>query len=288
MKRRPESMTLACLLLLAVGMPAPATAQAQVAGSGSGCLPGKPASPTVFHIGDSTVRNGSGNGANGEWGWGDLMSVYFDTTRVNVANCALGGRSSRTFLTQGNWDRVLAMLKPADVVIIQFGHNDGGALNDTSRARGSIRGIGEETEEIDNLLTHQHEVVHTYGWYLRKFIADIRAKGATPIVASPVPRNIWEQGAVVRNKKDYAGWAEAVARSQGAAFLDLNELIAREYDAMGPERVRVLFGRDHTHTTLEGAKLNARVVIAALKGLHENPVGTYLSAEAVAVDPISR
>jgi lysophospholipase L1-like esterase len=103
------------------------------------------------------------------------------------------------------------MLKPADVVVIQFGHNDGGALNDTSRARGSIRGIGEETEEIDNLLTHQHEVVHTYGWYLRKFIADTRARGATPVVASPVPRNIWEQGTVVRNKQDYAGWAEAAA-----------------------------------------------------------------------------
>jgi lysophospholipase L1-like esterase len=239
--------------------------------------------PTIFHIGDSTVRNGSGQGANGEWGWGDLTSCYFDTTRVNVVNRALGGRSSRTYLTQGHWDRTLPMLKPGDVVIIQFGHNDGSALNDTSRARGSIQGIGEETEEIDNLLTHRHEVVHTYGWYLRKFITDTRAQGATPVVASPVPRNIWESGAVVRARADYAGWAEAVARAEGVAFLDLNELIARAYDALGAEQVRTLFGRDHTHTTLQGARLSARVVMAALKGLPENPVGVYLSTGAAAV-----
>jgi type 1 glutamine amidotransferase/lysophospholipase L1-like esterase len=244
--------------------------------------PRNSALPTIFHIGDSTVRNGSGNGANGEWGWGDLISCYFDTARVNVVNRALGGRSSRTYLTQGHWERTLPMLKRGDVVIMQFGHNDGGALNDTSRARGSIRGVGNETEEIDNLLTHEHEVVHSYGWYMRKFIADTRVRGATPVVASLVPRNIWENGAVVRNKKDYAGWAEDVARAEGVAFVDLNERIAREYDALGPEKVKALFGRDHTHTTREGAKLNARVVLAAVQALPSNPVGSYLTAGAAA------
>jgi lysophospholipase L1-like esterase len=284
------------LLLVAIGLSGTGCMSRQVvSGSPNGPLatpplpvPGNPALPTIFHIGDSTVRNGSGNGANGEWGWGDLTFCYYDTTRVNVVNRALGGRSSRTYLTQGHWDRVLTLLKPGDVVIMQFGHNDGGALNDTSRARGSIRGIGEETEDIDNLLTHQHEVVHTYGWYLRKFIADTRAHGATPVVASPVPRNIWERGAVVRNRKDYAGWAEEVARADGVAFVDLNELVAREYDTLGPEKVKTLFGRDHTHTVLEGARLNARVVIGSLKGLPGNPVGAYLSAEGATIRPLSR
>jgi lysophospholipase L1-like esterase len=243
---------------------------------------------TVFYIGDSTVRNGSGDGANGEWGWGDLTAPFFDTTRVNVVNCALGGRSSRTFLTQGHWDRVLTHLKRGDVVIMQFGHNDGGALNDTSRARGTIRGIGEEREAIDNLLTKRPEVVRSYGWYLRRYVADTRARGATPVVASLVPRNVWQDDRVVRNASDYAGWAEQVARAEGVAFLDLNELVAREYDALGPERVKALFGRDHTHTSLAGARLAARVVIAALKGLRQNPVEGYLSPAAAAVRPISR
>ena len=239
--------------------------------------------PTVFHIGDSTVRNGSGDGSNGQWGWGDLTPCYFNGTRVNVVNRALGGRSSRTYLTGGQWDGVLAMLKPGDVVIMQFGHNDGGAVNDTSRARGSLRGIGDESEEIDNLLTHKHEVVHTFGWYMRKFIADTRAKRATPIVASLVPRNRWENGAVQRNKKDYAGWAEDVARAEGVAFLDLNELIAREYDTLGEQKVKPFFVEDRTHTTLEGAKFSARVVVAGLRRLPTNPVGAYLLDEQAAV-----
>lgn len=243
--------------------------------------------PTLFYIGDSTVRNGSGAGGNGEWGWGDLTPVYFDSSRVNVVNRARGGRSSRTFLAQGLWDEVLRELKAGDVVIVQFGHNDGGAINDTSRARGTIRGVGEETETIDNLLTGEREVVHSYGWYLRRYIADARARGAVPIVASPVPRNIWKGGSVVRDRDRYAGWARQVAEAEGVPFLDLNEIIAREYDRLGPERVRELFGRDHTHTNLEGARLSARLVVAALRGLPGDPVAPYLSTAGAAVRPVS-
>ncbi|MEO8334988.1 MAG: rhamnogalacturonan acetylesterase [bacterium] len=231
--------------------------------------------PTLFHIGDSTVRNGSGNGANGQWGWGDMMSCYFDTMRVNVVNRALGGRSSRTYLAQGHWERTLPMIKRGDVVIMQFGHNDASAVNDTSRARGVLHGIGEETEDIDNLLTHQHEVVHTFGWYLRKFISDTRARGATPIVASRVPGNNWMNGAVQRNKQDFALWAEQVAQAEGAAFIDLNELIAREYDTLGEERVKAFFAPDRVHTTREGAQLSAHVVATALSALAKNPVAAY-------------
>lgn len=232
--------------------------------------------PTIYYIGDSTVRNGRGDGGNGQWGWGDHTATYFDTTRVRIANRALGGRSSRTYLTQGHWDGVLETLKAGDVVIIQFGHNDGGALNDTSRARGTIRGTGEESETIDNLLTGEREVVHSFGWYLRRYVADARAKGATPIIASLVPRNRPENGRFVRDDGSYAGWAEEVAREEGVPFIDLNELVAREYDRLGPERVAPLFHGDHTHTSLEGARLTARIVVDALRGLDDNPVASYL------------
>ena len=154
--------------------------------------------PTIFTIGDSTVKNGKGDGANGQWGWGDPFQQYFDTTKVMVKNRALGGTSSRTFQTKGLWDEVLKELKKGDFVLMQFGHNDGGAINDTLRARGTIKGVGEETEEIDNLITKQHEVVHSYGWYLRKMVREAKAKGATPVVVTPIPRNDWENGAVKR------------------------------------------------------------------------------------------
>jgi len=242
--------------------------------------PNDPKLPTLFLIGDSTVRNGRGDGANGQWGWGEPLAAFFDKTKINAVNRALGGRSSRTYLTQGHWDRVLALLKPGDFVVVQFGHNDGGAINDTSRARGTIKGIGEETQEIDNLLTKQHEVVHTYGWYLRKFIADAKARGAVPIVCSPVPRKIWKDGKIVRD--DHAKWAAEVAKAEGAAFVDLNEIIARKYEELGPEKVEPLFADEHTHTTLAGAELNAACVISGLKGLKGNPLSAHFSQKAAA------
>jgi lysophospholipase L1-like esterase len=236
-----------------------------------------PKLPTLYLIGDSTVRNGQGDGANGQWGWGEPFAAFFDPAKINVVNRALGGRSSRTYLTGGQWDKVLGLLKRGDFVIMQFGHNDGGAINDDSRARGSIRGAGEETQEIDNLLTKEHEVVHTYGWYLRRFIADTKARGATPIVCSLVPRKIWKDGKIVRNSGDYGGWAADVARSERVAFVDLNEIIARKYDDLGPEKVEPLFADPHTHTSLAGAELNAACVAEGLKALKENPLAPYFS-----------
>ena len=238
-------------------------------------VPADPKLPTLFLIGDSTVRNGRGDGSNGQWGWGEPLFNHFDSKKVNVVNRAVGGLSSRTFLTGGHWDRVLGMLKPGDVVIIQFGHNDSGALDDPARARGTIRGVGEETREIDNPITKQREVVHSYGWYLRKYVADTKARGATPIICSLVPRKIWKNGKIVRNSEDYQVWAREVATAEMVGFVDLNEMIARRYDALGPEKVDALFADEHTHTSRTGAELNAAVVLDGLKALKANPVRRF-------------
>jgi rhamnogalacturonan acetylesterase len=108
-----------------------------------------------------------------------------------VDNRARVERSSRTFITQGLWDRLLTDLKQGDYVIIQFGHNDAGVINDDRRARGCIPALGDETKEIDNKVTGKHEVVHTFGWYMRKMINETKDKGATPIVLSMTARNVW-------------------------------------------------------------------------------------------------
>jgi lysophospholipase L1-like esterase len=232
--------------------------------------------PTLFLIGDSTVRNGRGDGANGQWGWGEPLVDRFDTTKVNVVNRAVGGLSSRTYLTMGHWDRVLAMMKAGDVVLMQFGHNDSAPFDDAARARGTIKGAGEETQEIDNPITRKHEVVHSFGWYLRKFIADTKAKGATPIVCSLIPRKIWKDGKIVRNSDSYQKWAADVAAQDGVGYIDLNERIAAKYDAMGAEKVEPLFGDEHTHTSRAGAELNADTVVEGLKALESNPAGEWI------------
>ncbi|MDB5205535.1 MAG: rhamnogalacturonan acetylesterase, partial [Flavisolibacter sp.] len=64
--------------------------------------------PVFYIIGDSTVRNGDGTGKNQQWGWGSFMDGYFDTTKISVRNHAIGGRSSRTFITEGRWDKIMA------------------------------------------------------------------------------------------------------------------------------------------------------------------------------------
>ncbi len=235
--------------------------------------------PTLFLIGDSTVRTGSrGDGANGQWGWGAPIMDYFDRTRINVENRAMGGTSSRSYQTLGLWEKVLADMKPGDYVIMQFGHNDNGPVNDRRRARGTIKGNGDETEEIDNLLTGKHEIVYSYGWYLRKFITDAKAKGATPFVCSLIPRNRWQDGKVNRSTEDYAKWAAQAAQAEGVDFIGLNDLIADRYDQIGQDKVTALYfpQRETTHTNAAGARFNADCVVEGLKALDGCTLVGYL------------
>ncbi|MBO9657784.1 MAG: rhamnogalacturonan acetylesterase [Chitinophagaceae bacterium] len=221
--------------------------------------------PVFYIIGDSTVRNGDGSGKNQQWGWGSFIAGYFDTTKVSVSNQAIGGRSSRTFITEGRWERITAELKKGDYVIMQFGHNDAGPLDDTARARGTIPGIGEESKDIYNPITKKNETVHTYGWYMRKYIREAKAKGAIAIVCSPVPRDNWKEGKINRSTESYTKWAKDVAKEEQCFFIDLNDLIAIEYETLGAEKVKAFFPADHTHTDKAGAELNASVVIRELK-----------------------
>ena len=249
--------------------------------------PRDPRLPTVYLVGDSTVRNGKADGAGGQWGWGEPLADFFDPSKINVVNRAIGGRSSRTYISEGRWDELIALLKAGDFVLLQFGHNDPGPLDDTSRARGTLPGVGDEIKEIDNPITKRHEVVHTYGWYMRKYVADTIAKGAIPIVLSPIPRKLWKDGKIVRNADDYGGWARQAAAAGKAAFVDLNEIIAQTYDLLGEDQVEPLFADPHTHTSRAGAELNAECVVAGLKALDGNPLGRFFSAKGQAVIPDS-
>jgi lysophospholipase L1-like esterase len=235
--------------------------------------------PSVVLIGDSTVRNGRGDGEGGQWGWGDALPALVDTAKLNVVNRAIGGLSSRTFMTQGHWSRAKMLMKKGDFLVIQFGHNDDSPVNDEKRARGTLKGVGEQTEEIDNLITKQHEIVHTYGWYLRQYIREARALGVTPILCSPVPRKKWADGKVVRSTTDgHAAWARQVAAEEQIGFIDLNALVAQRYDALGSEEVERLFADEHTHTSRAGAELNAAVVNEALRALPGGELLPYLRA----------
>ena len=141
--------------------------------------------------------------------------------------------------------------------------NDSSPLNDSSRARGTMKGISEDSSVIVNMMTKKDEVVHTYGWYMRKFINDVKAKGATPIICSPIPRNDWKNGKITRNGGNtYGGWSAQIAKQTGIAFIDLNAITADKYDALQQEKVNTLFPKEHTHTGKEGAEINQAMALA--------------------------
>jgi lysophospholipase L1-like esterase len=231
--------------------------------------PINPKLPSLILVGDSTVRNGRGDGAGGQWGWGDYLAPHFDTSKINVVNRAVGGTGARSFGPLGYWDATLALVKPGDVVMIQFGHNDNGP-------RGPLRGTGDATEERENPQTKEKETVRTFGAYLRKYVADLRAKGATPVLCSLVPRNIWKDGKIARTANSHADWTREVAAAEHVPFLALHETIAARYDALGEAAVTPLFADKRVHTTQAGAQLNAECVVAALKALPENPLAPFL------------
>jgi lysophospholipase L1-like esterase len=237
--------------------------------------------PTFHIVGDSTVKSG-GAGA-GLWGWGERIKPYFDTNKINVVNHAIGGRSARTYYTEGRWQKVADAIKPGDYVIIQFGHNDQGRIGDpANKGRADGKGIGEETVE-DSKPDGTKELVHTFGWYMAKFVTDAQARGATVILCSPIPhKQHWE------NERDFASladWDAQVAKTKGALYFDLTLVITDAYKKAGRDLVETFFADKGTHTTDTGAQFNAACVIAGLKSLKDNPLGAFFSEKAKDIEP---
>ena len=231
--------------------------------------------PVLYIIGDSTVQNGSGKGSDSLWGWGSFMNQFLDSTKIDIQNLAKGGRSSRTFLTDGRWESIMKTIKKGDYVLMQFGHNDGGELADTLRARGTIKGIGTESKDIYNPIRKVNETVYTYGYYMRKYVNEAKSKGAIPIIVSPVPRNKFDEKGKIE-KDQYGIWSEEVAKQTSAYFIDLNEMVIKKYQEMGQEKVKAFFPKDHTHTNEAGAVLNAELVAEGIKQLKSCELKNYL------------
>lgn len=219
--------------------------------------------PIVFTIGDSTVKN-EDKDDDSMWGWGSVLAEVFDPEKVTVENHAMAGRSARTFLDEGRWEKVYNALQPGDYVIMQFGHNDGGDIN-IGKARGELHGCGPESKVFKMEKTGINQVVYTYGWYLRKFIMDAKEKGAIPIVLSHTPRNKWKDGKIESNTATYGQWAKEAARQGGAYYIDLNAISGKKLQALGEEGTPAYFKKDHTHTSKKGARLNAASIAEGLR-----------------------
>lgn len=237
--------------------------------------------PTFHIVGDSTVKSG-GTGA-GLWGWGERITPFFDTNKINVVNHAIGGRSARTYFTEGRWQKVADAIKAGDFVIIQFGHNDQGRIGDpANKGRADGKGIGDETVE-DIKPDGTKELVHTFGWYMARFVTDAKAKGATVILCSPIPhKQRWETG---RDFATIAEWDRQVAKKNSALYFDLTMVITDAYKKEGADKVATFFADKGTHTSDLGAQFNAARVIAGVKTLPGDPLDKFFSEKGKAIQP---
>ena len=231
--------------------------------------------PVVFITGDSTVKN-EDKDPDGMWGWGSQAATVFDTDKITVANEAMPGRSTRTYLEEGRWEKVYNSIRPGDFVLIQFGHNDIGDI-DRGKARGVIA-CAQDTSHVYRVRKGDrtyNEVIYSFGWYLKKFIDDVREKGGTPILVSLTPRNEWPGGKIERRNDSYGRWYREVAAETAVEFVDLHNITADALDRIGRDGAKEYYNRDHTHTSLKGARLNAQGIAEGLRRI-DSPLARYL------------
>lgn len=236
---------------------------------------------TVFMIGDSTMANKPLSKENQERGWGQMLPIYLQG-KIKVDNHAVNGRSSKSFIDEGRWDKVMELLQPGDYVIIQFGHND------------------EKIKSPDRYTIPGS----TFDDNLRRFVNDTKSKGATPILMNSIARRNFPPvaGVDIASESDdkqedwkvpardvegvilvdthgaYLDSPRNVASETGVTFIDMNRLTRKLVQELGPTLSKELFmwipantyefcpkGKiDNTHLNVLGGIVVSRLAANAL------------------------
>jgi len=179
----------------------------------------QPKTITLFLVGDSTVANKPYKGSNPEKGWGQVLQLYFNE-QVQVENYALNGRSTKSFINEGHWERVKNRIKKGDYVLIEFGHND--------EKENSPERYADPKIEFPKLLT--------------TYISDTRARGGVPILATPIVRRSFdERGYLVETHGEYPDAVRKIAQEQKVNLLDMHSKSKELLLRFGPERSKQLF-----------------------------------------------
>ncbi|KAF2687238.1 carbohydrate esterase family 12 protein [Lentithecium fluviatile CBS 122367] len=212
---------------------------------------------TVYMAGDSTMAKASG----ATTGWGVYLPYSLS---LPVVNKAIGGRSARSFTVEGRFDEIIKLVQPNDIVIIEFGHNDGGSLTPTDNGRTDCPGAGSET--CTSTYNGQTVTVLTYPAYLINAGKALVAKGAKVIVSSPTPNNPWESGTFTYSPSRFTTYSKSAAQQIGssAMFVDHGQYTANIFKTMGKAKTDALFPSDHTHTSPAGADVVNKAFVKAL------------------------
>lgn len=232
---------------------------------------------TIFMIGDSTMANKKMDGGNPERGWGMVLPGFFSED-IKIDNHAANGRSSKSFISEGRWEKVISKVKKGDYVFIQFGHND----EKTDSTRHTAPGT-------------------TFDENLRRYVNETRAKGGIPVLFNSIVRRNFVQPKDASITKDvrrtpgekelpkegtilfdthgaYLDSPRNVAKELGVTFIDMNKITHDLVQELGPVESKKLFmfvepnqvpafpkGReDNTHLNIYGARTIAGLAVDAI------------------------
>lgn len=210
---------------------------------------------TVFLAGDSTMAPKQEN-KRPETGWGEQLQKHFDPSKVRIDNRALNGRSTKTFIAEGRWQALIDSVKAGDYVLVEFGHND------------------QPKEKAS------HTPPDDFRRNLERFVAEVRAKRATPVLLTPVMRRRFdERGVFYDTHADYPDIVRRVAAEQKVALIDMHRLSEKVLVKYGPDESRKLFLQlkagehpnypqgveDNTHFSPLGAEIMAGLAADAFR-----------------------
>ena len=211
---------------------------------------------TVFLAGDSTMAPKQQN-KRPETGWGEHLQKHFDEKRVRIDNHAMNGRSTRTFISEGRWQALIDKVKAGDYVLIQFGHND-------------------QSPQKVNAYTPPDD----FRANLARFVAEVRAKRATPLLLTPVMRRRFDkEGKFYDVHGEYPDLTRRVAAEQKVTLIDMHRMSEKVLVKYGPEESRKLFLQlkagenpnypqgvdDNTHFSPLGADIMAGLAAEAFR-----------------------
>lgn len=224
---------------------------------------------TVWLAGDSTAASRVGSRYVG---WGTELQEYLT---IPVQNMAIAGKSLRTYTKDGHFERLLDVVERDDIVIIQFGHFEGGGLHGPTRNSVLCPGL----DPMATCESDDGEVFHTFFKYMEDAAKAFKDAGTHVIIASQTPANPFRDrtGAT----PVYALYAKAVAEKTGVAFLDHFSLTRDEYLRLGAAVVNSMLPSDGIHTTLAGAEIVANSFVRGVlcSGLL-NPLYPYVAVDA--------
>lgn len=202
------------------------------------CALHAPAEFKVLVAGDSTVANTAP-----KYGWGDYIGAHFKSG-TEVMNLAMGGRSSKSFITEGRWNDLISCVQPGDVVFVQFGHNDQ-KINEE-------KGTNPETDYKD---------------YLRKYADEVAGKSGRLIFITPPRRRTYkEDGTIKSDLQPYCDAMKAVAAEKNVPVVDLYTMTGEEMQRLGDDGTEFLFDTgDRSHFSKTGAEWLAKLIMDTVR-----------------------